>query len=167
MSHPLYSTLQSVVSLYSLSQHITGPTHVQQDGSSSTIDLLFTNEELLVHKCETVPPLSTFDHSGIVSIVNKNLGKQRIKSKGCRIWRYSYYADWDGARGAIDDFDWDSIMLMTLMLHVKIGSSIFFLSIMDQFIPNCLLRSRHNLPWLTKPLLRLIRKKNLLFKKAK
>ena len=38
---------------------------------------------------------------------------------------------------------------------------------MEQFIPNCFLKSRHNLPWLTKPLMRLIRKKNLLFKKAK
>ena len=52
MSHPLYSTLHSIVSLYSLSQHVTGPTRVQQDGSSSTIDLLFSNEESLVHKCE-------------------------------------------------------------------------------------------------------------------
>ena len=31
-----------------------------------------------------------------------------------------------------------------------------FMSIMEQYIPTCFLRSRHNLPWLTKPLLKLI-----------
>ena len=42
-----------------------------------------------------------------------------------------------------------------------------FMLIMEQCIPNCVLKSRRNLPWLTKPLIRSIRKKNLLFKQAK
>ena len=146
-------------------KHVTGPTRVQQDGSSSTVDLLFSNEESLVHKCETVPPLSTSDHFGVVSIINKKFGKQRIRSKGCRIWRYSY-VDWDGACEAIDDFDWDSIMSNDIDVACENWLK-QFMSIMEQFTPNCLLKSRQNLPWLTKPLMRLIRKKNLLFKKAK
>ena len=42
-----------------------------------------------------------------------------------------------------------------------------FMSIMNQFIPNCTLLSKRNLPWLTKPLINSIKKRNLLFKRAK
>ena len=42
-----------------------------------------------------------------------------------------------------------------------------FMSIMNQFIPNCTLRSRHNLPWLTKSLVTSIKKRNSLYKRAK
>ena len=72
-------TLQSIASLYNLSQHVSGPTCVQQDGSSSTIDLLFSNEESLVHKCETVPPLSTSDHYGSSQQSTRNLVNRELK----------------------------------------------------------------------------------------
>ena len=112
-----------------------------------------------------MPPLSTSDHCGVLSTVNKKFGKQRIKSKGRKIWRYSY-ADWDGACRAIDDFDWTSIMSDDVDVAWENWLN-QILSIMDRFIPNCFLKSSHNLPWLTKPLIKSIRKKNLLFKKAK
>ena len=147
-----------------MSQHVSGLTHVQ-DGSSSTIDLLFSNEESLINKCETVPPLSTSDHYGVVSVIKKKFAKHAVKCKGHRVWRYSY-ADWDGACGAIDDFDWDSIMSDDIDVACENWNK-QFMSIMEQFIPNCFLNSRRNLPWLTKSLMRSIRKKNLLFKKAK
>ena len=108
-SHPLYHTLHSFVSLHSLFQHVPGPTRVHHENSSSTIDLLFSNEATLVHRCETVPPLSTSDHYGVVATINKKFGKHRFKNKGRKIWRYSY-ANWDGACEAIDSFDWNSII---------------------------------------------------------
>ncbi len=42
-----------------------------------------------------------------------------------------------------------------------------FMLVTNQFIPNCTLLSKHNLPWLTKPLVNSIKKRNLLYKKAK
>ena len=42
-----------------------------------------------------------------------------------------------------------------------------FMSIMFQFISNCTLRSRRNLPWLTKSLRNSIKKRNLLYKRVK
>ena len=42
-----------------------------------------------------------------------------------------------------------------------------FMSIMGQFIPNCTLPNRHNLPWLNKSLIKSIKKRNLLYKRAK
>ena len=164
VSHPLYHTLYSFVSLYNLSQHVSGPTRVHEN-SSSTIDLLFSNEVSLVHRCETIPPLSTSDHYGIVTTINKKFRKHRVTNKGRKIWRY-LYANWDGACEAIDDFDWDSIMSDDIDVACENWLN-QFMQIMDQYIPNCSLKSRHNLPWLSKPLVRSIRKKNLLFKRAK
>ena len=56
-SHPYYNTLQSIMSLYSLTQHVSDPPHIHHSGSTSTIDL-FTSEDSLLHTCETIPPLS-------------------------------------------------------------------------------------------------------------
>ena len=163
--HPYHATLESIMSLYCLSQHVSDPTHIHHSGSDSTIDLLFTSEDSQLHTCETVPPLANSDHYGILSVFNKKVNKRRTKNKGRRIWRYSY-ADWDGANEAIEQFDWTTVMTQNIddtwenWLHQ-------FMSIMNQFIPNCTLLSKRNLPWLTKPLINSIKKRNLLFKRAK
>ena len=86
-SHSYYNTLQSIMSLYSLSQHVSDPTHTHHSGATSTIDLLFTNEDSLLHTCETILPLSNSDHYGIRAIVNKKVRKHRCNNKGRRIWR--------------------------------------------------------------------------------
>ena len=96
---------------------------------------------------------------GILSVFNKKVNKQRSKNKGRRIWRYSY-ADWDGASEAIEQFDWTTVMTQNIddtwenWMHQ-------FMSVMNQFIPNCTLLSKHNLPWLTKPLINSIKKEEL------
>ncbi len=56
ISHPLYSNLCSITSLYCLTQVITGPTHEHHNGSTSTIDLMFLSEPTSVQICETIPP---------------------------------------------------------------------------------------------------------------
>ena len=164
-SHPHYNSLHAIMSLYSLSQHVTDTTHTHHSGSSSTIDLLFTNEDSLLHTCETILPLSNSDHCGIRAVVNRKVHKQRCKSKGRKIWRYTY-ADWNAACDAIDEFDWDTIMSKSIDSTWENWLQ-QFMSIMNQFIPNCTLRSRHNLPWLTKSLFTLIKKRKTLFKRVK
>ena len=42
-----------------------------------------------------------------------------------------------------------------------------FIAIMETCIPRILLPSRHNLPWLSKPLIQMIRKRNVLYKRAR
>ena len=50
-----------------------------------------------MHRCETVPPLSTSDHYGVITTINRNLANIELKViKGHRIWKYSY-ANWEGA----------------------------------------------------------------------
>ena len=90
-SHPLYSNLCSISSLFSLSQVAVGPTNVPHDCSTSTIDLVFVPDTSLVNSCSTNHKLSNSDHYRIVMELNK-----AAKAKGRLIWRYSY-ADWNTA----------------------------------------------------------------------
>ena len=99
---------------------------------------------------ETIPPLSNSDHCGIRAVVNRKVYKQRCKSKGRKIWRYTY-ADWNAACEAIDEFDWDTVLSESIDGTWENWLQ-QFMSSMNQFIPNCTLHSRHNLPWLTKSL---------------
>ena len=57
------------------------------------------------------------------------------------------YADWDAAYEAIDEIliDWDTIMSEAIDSTWENWLQQF----MNQFMPNCILQSRHNLPWLT------------------
>ena len=97
--------------------------------------------------------------------MNKKICKPRCKSKGRTIWRYTY-ADWDGACEAIDGFNWDLVMTENIDDAWKNWLQQFML-IMSEFIPNCTLRTRRNLPWLTNSLIKSIKKRNLLYKRAK
>ena len=76
--HPYHATLESIMSLYCLSQHVSDPTHIHHSGSDSTIDLLFTSEDSQLHTCETVPPLANSDHYGILSVFNKKVNKREL-----------------------------------------------------------------------------------------
>ena len=67
----------------------------------------------------------------------------------------------------IDGTDWDSILVGNDIDLVAQNWTDKFLSIMEQCIPHRVLRKRRNLPWLTKSIVQLIRKCNILFKRAK
>ena len=55
-SHPLFSDLFTLSSLFCLSQIVHGPTHIHHNGSVSTIDLVFVSNNISIHSCETIPP---------------------------------------------------------------------------------------------------------------
>jgi len=118
LTHPLYSNLCSITSLFSLTQVVgVGPTHVHHDGSTSTIDLVFVPDPSLVNSCNTITPLSNSDHYGIILELNRK-PKKAAKAKGRLIWRYSC-ADWNTACQLIDNFNWDSIMSDDIELSWK------------------------------------------------
>ena len=163
-SHPMFSNLCTISSLYCLTQVVTGPTHVHHDDSKSTIDLVFVSEPSSLNRCDTVAPLSNSDHWGILIDFSKKQDKPD-KSQGRLIWRYKY-ADWIKACELIDEFNWDSISTDDIELSWKLWHQ-QFMSIMNQTIPNRIIPTRRNLPWLNKSIVKLMRKRNQLFKKAK
>ena len=83
---PLVFKLTSIICLH---QHVSEPTHLHHDGTTSANDLVFTCEDSVLQSCETVPSLSNSDHFWILSAINIKIYKQKFKCKGRRIWCYS------------------------------------------------------------------------------
>ena len=118
-------------------------THVHQNGSESTIDLVYVAAGSMIKTCDTIPPLSNSDHQGILielSIKPANCDK----SQGHLIWRYSH-ADWNRTCELIEAYNWDVILSDNIKLswkrwHCK------FMCIMEQTVLNRLLTKRRNLP---------------------
>ena len=164
-SHPLFYKLSSAMSTHSLFQMVSDYTHVHHNGSTSTIDLLFTSNPQIISDCSTIPPLSNSDHLGLLIHLCLKPATP-IKTKARSVWRYSF-ADWDKACEMIEATNW-----MALLNHSDIDKSWLdwknaFMNIMEECIPKTTILPRRNWPWLTKRLRQAIRRKNALYKCAK
>ena len=150
--HPMYSNLCTITTLYALHQVVTEPTHIHHDGSECTIELVFVSEPSLLNTCETIPPLSNSDHRGILMELSQKPDKAE-KTQGRLIWRYNY-ADWDKACEIIDEFNWESILSQDIELSWKLWHR-QFMSIMARSVPNTIIPTRRNLPWLNRSIVKL------------
>ena len=166
-SHPLLSKLSDMSGSLGLQQLITEPTHIYHNGSS-IIDHVYVSNALLTKSCLTIPPLSSADHSGLLTKVLWRASSSHNppnNSKGRTMWLYAH-ADWEKACELIENFDWDSI----LNDDIDVSWSNWhkqFLKIMEECIPKRTLPQRKNRPWLNKKLVSSIKKRNLLFRRAK
>ena len=66
----------------------------------------------------------------------------------------------------IAEIDWDSVFLNADVDECWSTWRSIFMRIMDLCIPSSTLKPRKNLPWLTKPIIQLMRKRNTLFRAA-
>lgn len=86
-------------------------------------------------------------------------------NKPRRIWIYQD-ADFTKACELIQLTDWDSLLSDDVNLSTELWSK-KFLDIMKECIPQQDLKKRRNLPWLTKNIVRHMRKRNAMFQRAK
>ena len=89
-----------------------------------------------------------------------------MHSKGRLVWTYNY-ADWSLASSLIENTNWDLLFSGDNINRSWTSWHQQFMKIMKECTPNTALRSRRNLPWLNKKLIRAMRRRNKLFKKAK
>ena len=152
----LFSHVQDIMLSFSLTQVVSSHTYTNPSGTPSLLDLaMLTNPEQL-QACTTIPPLSTSDHYGV----------SLTFSKSRRVWFYCQ-GDYDKACRLIEEMDWNCILTDVSISRAAANFTERFLTIMEKCIPHCYLKKRHNLPWLTKNIIQLIRRRNLFFKKAK
>ena len=164
-SHPLYHKLSTIMSTYSLSQMVTHYTHVHHNGATSTINLLFTSNPQLIGNCSTIPALSNSDHLGLFIHLNlKSAAPTKTKSRS--VWRYTL-ADWDKACELIEATNWTSLLDNNDIDKSWHNCRNAFINIMEQCFPKATLLPRRNRPWLTKKLIQAIRRRNVLYKRAK
>ena len=166
-SHPLRDALDDLSHSFHLQQMVTEPTHIHNHGAS-IIDLVFTSNSLLIRSCTVIPPLSNSDHNGLLTrLLWRSSSSHNCPnhSKGRTVWLYRH-ADWAKAGDLIEDVDWESLLDDNIDIswsnwHNK------FISIMEECIPKKRLPNRKNLPWLNRKLVTSMKKRNLLYRRAK
>ena len=164
----IFSKLECLSHLFTLTQVVTEPTRTHHNGSTGLIDLVFVSNSVLIDFCHVIPPLSNSDHKSIsVQCKWKSTSKHNCvnHSKGRVVW-FNNQADWEMAHTLIDIVDWYELLSEDVN-ETWLKWSQQFMCIMGKYIPQRTLPKCKNLPWLTKRLISLSRKRNALFKRGK
>ena len=155
----------SILDSFSLHQVVEGHTHISPSGNASLIDLALVSNLLQLHKCSIVPPLANSDHSGLdLSIKWRNVRRPATSSKRV-VWKY-VQADFGKACSLIEGTNWDALISNDVNVSLKNWQN-KFLSIIEECIPKQTLPRRRNLPWMSRSLVRTMRKRSRLYKKAR
>ena len=145
---------------HGLSQMVTEPTRL-----NNTLDLFFTNLPTLIQEVEVVPGLSDHDAVIVQSKMRMSLAKQANR----KIPLYSK-ANWQAIRADLQSLEnkiSDLILQGTDVDSVwrKFRDSILFA--VSQHVPHKMSRKHLSLPWITTQLRRQIRRRNILYRRAK
>ena len=165
-SHSLFSKLLLVSNSLALTQVVSDAIAHYSSNSNSLIDLIFLSSPNNLIFCETIPPLSNSDHLGLQLEVSIPKPKRNPTRRVRKVWRYAY-ADFNLADQMISAIDWDTLFSSN---DINISWSNWrdkFLQVMDACIPKVTIKGRKNLPWLTKPVIQAMRKRNRTFHTAK
>ena len=148
---------------FSLTQVVTEPTHNGPNGKS-LIDLVLMSSTQVLAECTVIPQLANSDHLGLRVVLHGHPTVQHIHQKKRSIWRYAH-ADFDTACNLLDELDLDTIIDDSSIENSWSRWKDAFLAIMERCIPKAQVPNRKNLPWLTKEIVRLIRKRNYYYRR--
>ena len=156
---PLHDMLLNTLADFSLSQLITEPTR-----EHNILDLTITNSPGSVKSTHVTPGLS--DHEA--AVCDFNLAPLFNRKAPRKVHIYSR-ANWTNIKADIVDFSTHYFeVLRNENVESKWHSFKHLLtSAITKHVPSVTISSRYHLPWMTRPLLRLVRKKHRLFKKAR
>ena len=164
-THPFYRKLLNIFNSFGLSQVVSEPTHLCSNGSSSLIDLIAVSSPSLFQSCKTIPPLSSSDHLGLSFESQWKHASQPQSHPKRMVWRYAH-ADWQMANNLIEETDWQSLITGEVDTSWNNWQN-RLLEIMRECVPHRRLPPRHNLPSLSKSLVQLMRRRNMLFSRSK
>ena len=150
---------------FSLSQVVPSYTHVAPNGHLSLIDLALLSNPAQVALCNTISPLGTSDHLGIELLLKVHSTNPSQRCVTRKVWQFEN-ADFDKANELIAAAKLEEFPCDDINERVKLWQETF-MAIMHKCVPTKTLGKRRNPPWLTGSIVRHIRKRNLLFQKAK
>ena len=151
--------LSSIQAKHDLQQIISHPT-CQTKSTSTMIDHVYLSNPLS-NFYSILSPLSTSDHCFILLSLS-NVKPPRAKPSRRRIWIYQQ-ADFDMANNKLTAHCIDESLPVDTVWS---NWSSNFMSTMSEAVPSKLAKHSHNLPYRTLDLLKLIRLKHRLFKRA-
>ena len=124
---------------------------------------MFVSHEQQISDCSVIAPLANSDHCGLRVTLSWKMPQRMTPMRPRTVWRYKD-ANFAKAR---DMINWSSVLPMDNPDTAAMVWQNKFLDIMDECIPAQRLPRRRKLPWLTKNVVRYMRKRNAAFKKAK
>ena len=136
------------------------------DMHHSLIDLALLSDHTLLQRCDSIPPLNNSDHNGLELVLDWKGRNKQVRTAARRVWLYNE-ANFEEASNLINAIDWGSLMNTEDINSSTQNWSTKFLEIMAKCIPQKVVNCRKNVPWLSKCIIRTIRKRNGAFQSAK
>ena len=130
----------------------------------SLIDLVFVSNMHFFSKCCTIHELSNSDHYGLCLTI-RHCYISPGSTPHRTVWRYNF-ANFDLSNDLLCNTDFNEILDPSDIQESWTRFRETFLAVMEQCIPKSVLPQRRNLPWLSKEIIQLIKKRNYYFKKA-
>lgn len=161
----LSSHICNLINSFSLTQVIDSPTHFTTDNHCSLIDLIFVSNMHFFSNYSTIPQLSNSDHFGLL-LYMKHCNAPSVSHPRRTVWRYKL-ADFERANELLCDLDVDELLDPTSIQRSWDKLKAAFLDVMEQCIPKSVLPQKRSLPWLTKEIIQLIRRRNYFYKEAR
>ena len=166
LSEPTRGKIASICQQFSLTQHITEPTHYTEN-SASLLDIIMVSNSNSLHLSGVGDPFLTQDirfHCPVFGILN--FSKPKAKSFERHVWLYNQ-SDYGLLREKASTTDWESFKSPNIDLYAE-GITNRIKEISNECIPNKIIKVKpSNLPWITTNIKKLIRKRKSLFRKAR
>ena len=165
-NHPHLPHLLSIVNSFMLHLVVTSPTHYSHSQSPSIIDLAFLSHPHYLKSCSTIPPLANSDHMGLLIKYLLPTHIKRPRTVRRTVWCCTR-GDFEKACELLRQANWNAVFVDDDVNQCWKRWHNVFLEVMGQCIPQKVLPTRRNLPWINHSLVATMRRRNRLFKKCK
>ena len=159
---PFHSCLQQLCLQFSLSQVVTECTRVTAC-CSSILDLVLMSDSHSLLSLNISEPLSTSDHFSVSVRLLHSSKSSKVKNVKRKVWVYKA-ADHERADELFSNFNSSFSLQSSVDESWSVWTSKFW-SVIHASIPSKSVSLRGNVPWLSRAIFRLIRKRNCLFRK--
>ena len=110
----MITTIQELCDEFMLTQIVTEPTHYQ----GNILDLIFTNNESLIHSCTTTPTLMSISHHHLVKAYTQykapmNTDGEAAHPRLSPLDNYNFHSkdvDWDSLNETLSSVDWHNLL---------------------------------------------------------
>ena len=147
-----------------VNSYITRPNGSKSSSSGNILDLVLMNNDSLIEGITVHPNGFDSDHFPVCFTVKKKFN--RPKNSPRLVYRY-YKADFVGLRNAFSLISWDSHISSEDIDSSLANFQDLVLAAVGDYGPKMKLRCRPRPPWIDKDVLKLVRKKKVLWKRLK
>jgi len=157
----MYENFMDNLTHFNLDQMVKIPTR-----EKNTLDLLLTNQPNKVHATKTLPGLGTSDHEIVFHEINLQIGRPNQPKRNIKLYGK---ANWDQFKLDLNKYYNNTFQNQENNdpNHLWELFKITLTKLSSKHIPSKTTKPKSDLPWVTKEIIRLIRKRDKLYSKIK